>query len=150
MKKINNFKYENNGIVIVFTPCPIKNGEIQKYSFSVEGDMLLTEKILSSVKNKKIIEKYTGQCAKALFEIIRIGEFIAITSNEEINNLFEKFNKKFEEYPYFMIEDLSKRNMPLFSAKFVNEVPLSKTGQGRTKQEARADALKNLFENVSI
>lgn len=145
MKKINDLKYEHNGIVIVFTPIPKEgDGIAQKYSFSIEGDSYLTEKLLNSVKIKKVKMKEIGFCAKALFEIIKADEITALISSEDVKKLFEKFQQKFGKSPIFETEDLSKNNNPWFSTVITNNKSLV-TGEGRTKQEARAQALKKCF-----
>jgi len=72
MKKITNLKYDDGGTVIIFTLAPLGENEIvQKFTFEVEGNELLTKELLNSSKTKKIKEKDLFYCALGLFEKIK-------------------------------------------------------------------------------
>lgn len=149
MKKIDKFKYENNGIVIVFTPFVFEGENTNKYSFSVEENAELTQKLADSVKNKQVDFGSIGYCAKALFEIIQNNTFSKLISSDEIKKLFDAFEEKFNEDPDFVTEYIGTKNNPLFSATLMNASVQITSGQGRTKQEARAQALKKLLQATS-
>ncbi len=150
MKKIDDFKYNNDGIVIVFTPFVFEERETDKYSFSVEGNDELTKKLIDSVKNKQVNFSSIGYCAKALFEIIKNNTFSKLISSDEIGELFNVFKEKFNESPDFITEDIGTKNNPLFSATLINANVQITSGEGRTKQEAKAQALKKLLEAASV
>lgn len=142
---IDQSTYTEEGVTIKFSPCPITEQDpIQKYSFAVEEDEELTKKLIDSVKNKTVTERSIWYCAKALFEIIRTESFGKIVTDEEIASLFEKFRKEFGENPEFEIINLSRKNMPLWTA-YLSNAYISVVGNGRTIDNARADAFKKCF-----
>lgn len=150
MVKVNNFRYEDieKGLAIVFNPSEDRRG---KYSFSVveistnEEYCELTEQLRASVKNKEVPERFTRECAAALFALIESGEFKELTSGEDVKKLFADFKNRFGEIPEFEITNLSTKTMPRYVARLTNYLwEQAKSGSGRTMSEARADALRNL------
>lgn len=141
MKHISRFRYENNGITIVFEPAPLKERtEVQKYSFSVECDKDLTEKLRNSVKRKEVKEDAIFYCAKALFEIIQKGEFKKIAVGKEITAFFRAFEDVHGEIPQFTVTPHGSG----WKAELTN-FSKSLWGIGRTKQDAKVEAIKASF-----
>jgi hypothetical protein len=147
MKQVNHFEWEQNGKTIVFNLVPSQGNETEpRYGFEVKDDAEVTEKLMLSVKNKRIMAKWIPLCAKALFEIIEKGTFTVLISEEERLSMVEEFEAMAGEYPLYDIKDIRTKNNPLFSATLTNnDLPNVEPGQGRTKDEARARALKNFF-----
>lgn len=142
MIKINNFRYEDNGIAIVFDRWKSTSN---KYSFSVEGNEELTALLRASVKAKAVPEYFTEKCAAALFASIEDGEFKPLTSGKDFKELCRKFYQRFSEEALFDLTDLSTESRPRFMARLTNySWEGAKSGEGRTMNEAKADALRNL------
>jgi len=144
--KMRQKTFKKNGNTITFVPVPLKAGENQQmYTFIIEGDEELTKSLLASVKRKQVPERSFFYCAEALFEMIQKGDYENLISGEEIQELTEKFQNKYLENPVFKYTDLSQKNRPLFSACLINTcLPDIGEQQGRTKQQARGNVLKNL------
>ncbi len=70
MKRKNQFTFQEKGVVIKFTPCPQTEEEpLQRYSFAVEGNNTLTQKLIRS--GNQMVKKSILECAKALFKMIK-------------------------------------------------------------------------------
>ena len=150
MKRPQPLRFEENGKTIIFTTIPLKGDSAhQKYSFAVENDDELTQKLLRCVKSHSVEENYLHLCAKALFEIIKENVFTVLVTTEDFNNLVETFYEEHFVKPLFDIHDRTKPNRPWFRAKLLNGdngEKISMAGKGRTKQQAKALALQNYFK----
>lgn len=147
MERIDQFTYQENGKIIIFTPIPLKENQItQKYSFSIEDDEEMTQRLRGAVKHKEV--KFDGIkfAAPALFEIIKEGVFQKHYTEEETENFVAKFYSLNLENPEFEIQDRTTSiKKPLFEAILINGIK-SATGKGRTKDQARTSALENYFK----
>ena len=141
-----NLKYSQNGVTIIFTEVPKENNP-SLYSFAVEGDDAMTQKLLKSVKNKEVAFESINMCAEALFVIIKEGTFPELVDLEEVKVLFHKFENLFCVKPIFEIKDLSSSlDRPWFSATITNgNRATTDCGEGRTKLQAKFETLKKFF-----
>ncbi len=142
-----DLRHSQNGVTIIFTEIP-KINNLSMYSFAVEGDDDITQKLCKSVKHKEVLFKRIQTCAKALFVIIEEGKFIELATIEEAKVLFRKFEELFERNPIFVVKDLFSPNRPWFSSAIINaNQPAKDYGEGRTKLQAKFEALKKLLNN---
>jgi hypothetical protein len=149
MNKINDLKYEMSGKTIVFTTSAWHpNDDEEMYDFSVEGDTELTQKLLNAVKKKRVEYESIFYCATALFEIIRKKAFTPLASRTETTALFEKFQKAYGANAIFDIDNLSSPNFPRFIAELFLRNESVSIGEGRSKQQAKTDALKKHFDFI--
>jgi len=100
MEKINEFSYKSKGIIISFKEVRPTDGQLAtKYCFFVEGNQELTDKLLSSVKQKKISRKSIFFCALALFEKIEgntsknVGKITISSSSVKKGSAGEEYYK---------------------------------------------------------
>lgn len=103
MQKLTNLEYVDGGTIIIFAPADLTEGEtVQKFSFSVKDNEELTQKLLNSVKNKKVKEKDIYFCAKALFEKIKelngSQNSFRVVGKVKISLSFTKKGPRGEEY----------------------------------------------------
>ncbi len=149
MNKINDFTYEDDGNIIVFTKIASSaKGVHERYSFAVEGNEKLNHKLLNSVKNKRVRRGNLYHCAKALFEIIGREAFIPLVNRDEVISLNEKFQKLYGTNPEFEMDDLSRGDFKQFTAELLINGSGVSIGEGLSKKAACADALKKHFEFI--
>lgn len=138
--------FKQNGNAITFVPVPLKTGETQqKYTFIVEGDEELTQKLLALATRRKVYARSFPYMAEELFKLIDNGKFEEVITGPEIQKLTEGFQKRFSQNPRFEFSDLSKKGKPLFEARLVNTcLPNVGEQQAETRKQAAAKILKNL------
>lgn len=148
MQKLSNWRYSDNGVTILFTFSSGKGYEV--YTFSVEGDEEMTKKLRDSVKKKEVGFSSIHPCALALFEIIKDGEFPKYYTQDEIESLYDDFREiNADNDPEFFVvmSESSTKTKPCFIAT-LQGVEGRFSGKGRTKDQARAVAVKDYLESV--
>jgi hypothetical protein len=144
MEKINDLEYQENDIVITFTPSAeskFSNGE--RYVFEVEGDPNLTATLLPCIKEQEVSFKGILHCAIELFRILRKRDFTPLPSAKQKQLWHKEFRKLYRHAPQFSIAKPTTGTKEV-SATLINvEIPTS--GTARDPQVAKALALKEHF-----
>lgn len=118
---------------------------LDKFTFSVKGNPELTVHLHNAVKKTRVKENEIEHCVKALFQMIESNAYTtAHDKGEDISSLYEKFQQKNGCSPKFEFTDTSNKDRPSFLATLTNGDPSSQ-GEGRTKQQARVEALRKYF-----
>ena len=146
------FRFEHNNQILMFKPVTPHEGAIaKKFAFYVEGDEVLTNKILAAVKRKKVEKAAIYYKAKSIFSMIECNAIKPIASAKERQDLFSRFEKKYKEAPLFKVHDRSEtKHHPYFMVELMNvNVPFAR-GIGRNIQEAKADSLRMLWQQESL
>lgn len=120
MQKNNDFSYSKDGVTIVFNELPLlPHAKEPYYEFEVLDNPELTEKLRKSVKNKRVKNSSIYYCARALFEIISIGEFEEVVSDERRKKALSDFIEKTGKEPLFVTKKIST-NPPRSNVRLVN------------------------------
>lgn len=122
MERLTELSYEENGVVIVFTELPKEAPHLESYyEFEVQGDTELTEKLRKAVMNKRVTYTYFFECASALFEIIKSGDFEEVPTYDYAQCIFAKFEKLTHQEPKFVVKKISthppRSKVTLFNCK---------------------------------
>ena len=132
MERLTDFCDEENGLKIFFTELPKEAPHLESfYEFEVSGEIELTEKLRKAVMNKRVTYSYFFDCASALFEIIKSGDFEEVPAYDYAKQVFAKFVHYTNEEPKFMVKKISTH--PPRSLVIL----LNSNGLGAIKAEAR-------------
>ena len=148
--EVDEFTYTKGGVTIIFRKAPFRP---DLFIFEVKDNFQLEQKLLASVKHKQVAYSSIKPCVEALFVIIDKNQFDKLLNSEEIKTLAEWFEETFHEIPEFKEEDLTTGADSLFFVTITNAVvshvqDLHKTGQSRTKGNAKGHALQSLRDHV--
>ena len=150
MERLTELSYEENGVVIVFTELPKEAPHLESYyEFEVQGDTELTEKLRKAVMNKRVTYTYFFECASALFEIIKSGDFEEVPTYDYAKQVFAKFEKLAGEEPKFVVKKTST-HPPRRMVKILNSIGLKKviTAEARNALTAKVKAVEEYIKQI--
>ena len=150
MERLSEFCYEENGLKIVFTELPKEAPHLESfYEFEVQGDTELTDKVRKAVMNKRVTYSYFFECASALFEIIKSGDFEEVPAYDYAKQVFAQ-NKKFTaEEPNHAVKKTST-HPPRRIAMILNCIGLKKviTADARNSLTAKVKAVEEYIKQI--
>jgi len=140
MKKINDFTYVKDGILLKFSPE--EESKDTKFSFFIVNNKELTEKLLITNIKNKIRFGDIFFVAKKIYELIR--------EDNEYLLLEKKFQEEYRHDPDFEIFSVNNKITALLKSNSgyicqgKNEVPIS--GQSKkSEKRAKLKALRRFF-----
>jgi hypothetical protein len=150
MERLSEFCYEENGLKIVFTELPKEAPHLESfYEFEVQGDTELTDKVRKAVMNKRVTYSYFFECASALFEIIKSGDFEEVPAYDYAKQVFAKFEKLTGEEPKLVVKKTST-HPPRRIAMILNCIGLKKviTADARNSLTAKVKAVEEYIKQI--
>ncbi|MES2224430.1 MAG: hypothetical protein V4478_00420 [Patescibacteria group bacterium] len=124
-------------------------GQRGRYFFKVVDSPELTEKLRKCTSHPSVKFKKISYHALELFKIIHEGTFKEVIPSEEKHRLHEQFYKKFRHHAKFSLENKSTNYRTCYAAYLIINNRAAAVDDGRSKQDAKAFALKQYFAAAS-